>query len=365
MDFIDLKSQYSEIRDDIDRRLSEIFKKSIFIHGAEIRELEEKLSSYTGASHAVGCGSGTDALLLPLLACGIKPGDEVITTPFTFIASAEVVSFIGAKPVFADINERNYNIDIGRIENLITGRTRAIIPVSLYGQVPDMDEINRIAEKHGLLVIEDAAQSFGAIYKGRKSCSLSYAAATSFYPSKPLGCYGDGGMVFTGDPELAAKIRSLADHGQGERYAHKYIGFNFRLDTIQAAVLLAKFVRFEFEAGKRFEIGKKYSELLKDSPAITPFIEKYTGRHVFAQYSIRVKNRQEVIEKLKARGIPTAIHYPIPIHLQEAYRYLGYKMGDFPVSERVAGEIFSLPMHPYLTLQDQILISDTIKAAAR
>ncbi len=365
MDFIDLKSQYRDIKADVDAKINSIISRTAFIGGPEIRELEEKLAAYTGAGYAVGCSSGTDALILPLLALGIKPGDEVITTPFTFIATAEVVSFIGATPVFTDINSENYNIDITRIESRITSRTKAIIPVSLYGQVPDMDEINRIAKKHNIFVIEDAAQSFGAVYRGRKSCSLTGAGATSFYPSKPLACYGDGGMVFTNDGDLAAKMRSILNHGQGERYIHKYIGLNFRLDTIQAGILLAKFTRFEQEADKRFELGKKYNELLKDSPVITPRIEDYTGRHVFAQYSVRVKNRQEVIEKLKEKGIPTAIHYPIPIHLQEAYKYLGYKPGDFPVSEKIAGEIFSLPMHPYLTLQDQVLISDTIKSAAR
>lgn len=365
MDFVDLKSQYRDIKEDLDERVAAVVKKCNFIGGEEIRELEEKLSSYTGAKFAIGCSSGTDALLLPLLALGIKPGDEVITTPFTFIATAEVVSFIGAKPVFADISEKNYNIDIGQIESRITARTKAIIPVSLYGQVPDMDEINSIAKKHGIFVLEDAAQSFGAIYKGRKSCSLSGAGATSFYPSKPLGCYGDGGMVFTDDGELASRIRSLANHGQGERYIHKYIGMNFRLDTIQAAILLSKFEHFDRDAEKRFAIGKKYSELLSGSNAVIPHIDSFTGRHVFAQYSIRVSNRQEVLDKLKIKGIPTAIHYPIPIHLQQAYKYLGYKTGDFPVSEKISGEIFSLPMHPYLAQQDQILISDTIRAAAR
>ncbi len=364
MDFIDLKSQYMEIKEDIDARLDEIIKKTAFIGGREIRELEEKLSAFTGSKYAVGCASGTDAILLPLLALGIKPGDEVITTPFTFVATAEVISFIGAKPVFVDINEKNYNIETARIESRINTRTRAIIPVSLFGQVSDMDSINRIAAGYGIPVIEDAAQSFGAIYKDRKSCALCFAGATSFYPSKPLGCYGDGGMVFTDDAHLAEKIRSLANHGQGEKYVHKYIGLNFRLDTIQAGVLLAKFAHFEEEAVKRFELGKKYNELFINSPVITPFIESYTGRHVFAQYSIRVKNRQEVIEKLTSKGIPHAIHYPIPIHLQEAYKYLGYKSGDFPVSEKVSGEIISLPMHPYLTLKDQVFISNTVKSVA-
>ncbi len=364
MDFIDLKSQYMEYREEIDRKIRDNILNTSFILGRDVKELEEKLAGYTGVKHAIGCASGTDALLIPLLAYGIKPGDEIITTPFTFIATAEVASFIGAKPVFADINEKNYNIDVSQIESKITERTKGIIAVSLYGQTSDMDEINRIAKKHGLFVIEDSAQSFGAVYKGRKSCSLSDIGATSFYPSKPLGCYGDGGMVFTNDDGMAEKMRSIANHGQGERYMHKYIGFNFRLDSIQAGVLLAKFGHFEKEAMKRFELGQKYNELLTCVNVVTPHIESYTDRHVFAQYSIRVKNRAEVIEYLKKNGIPTAIHYPIPIHLQEAYLYLGYKKGDFPVSEKTANEIFSLPMHPYLTDEQQLTISDLIKRTA-
>ena len=266
MDFIDLKSQYRDIKAEVDSKINSIISRTAFIGGPEIKELEEKLASYTGAGYAVGCGSGTDALILPLLALGIKPGDEVMTTPFTFIATAEVVSFIGATPVFADIDPKNYNIDINQIEEPDNTRTRAIIPVSLYGQVPDMDGINRIAKKHGIFVIEDAAQSFGAIYRGRKSCALCGAGTTSFYPSKPLGCYGDGGMVFTNDGELAAKMKSIRDHGQGERYQHKYIGMNFRLDTIQAGVLLAKFTRFEQEADKRFELGKKLQRTPERQP---------------------------------------------------------------------------------------------------
>jgi len=364
MDFIDLKTQYKNYKAEIDRRMQDVIEKASFIMGPAVGELEQKLAKYVGVKHAIACASGTDALLLPLLAYGIKPGDEIITTPFTFIATAEVVSFIGAKPVFVDIDERNYNIDINQLENKITPRTKGIIVVSLYGQMADMDKINEVAKKHKLFVIEDAAQSFGAIYKGKKSCSLSDVGATSFYPSKPLGCYGDGGMVFTNDDKLSEKMRSLLNHGQGERYVHKYIGLNMRLDSIQAAVLLAKFEHFEEEANKRFEIGKRYNELLRGSAAIPPAIEKYTDRHVFAQYSVRVRNRDRVIEELKKNNIPTAIHYPIPIHLQEAYKYLGYKEEDFPVSEKVSKEIFSLPMHPYLKEEDQQKIAEIIRRVA-
>jgi UDP-2-acetamido-2-deoxy-ribo-hexuluronate aminotransferase len=348
MDFIDLKSQYRAYRSEIDRRIQNVLDGAGFILGKENRELEEKLAAYVGAKYALAVGSGTDALLLPLLAMGIHSGDEIITVPYTFVATAEVVSFVGAKPVFVDIDEKNYNMDVSQIESKITSKTKGIIPVSLYGQAADMDAINNIAKKHGLWVLEDACQSFGAIYKGRKSCGLSDLAATSFFPSKPLGCYGDGGMVFANDEELFRKMKSIHNQGQTERYIHKYVGLNMRLDSLQCAVLLAKFEHFEEEAEKRFAIGRLYSELMSGLPVITPTLESYTGRSVFAQFSIRVKNRDEVSKKLNASGIPTAVHYPIPIHLQQAYSYLGYKMSDFPVSERVSSEIMSLPMHPFL-----------------
>lgn len=365
MDFIDLKTQFSMYREEIIPRLNDIMENCRFILGKEVGELEQKLAGYVGAKHAIAMSSGTDALLVPLMAAGIGPGDEVITTPFTFIATAEVVSLVGATPVFADIDPKNYNIDVKEIEKKITKKTRAIVPVSLYGQPADMDAINAIAAKHDLLVLEDACQSFGAIYKGRKSCALSTVAATSFFPSKPLGCYGDGGMTFVNDDALAEKIRQIGNHGQNVRYCHKYIGVNARLDTLQAAVLLAKFEHFEDEANRRFEIGKRYNALLAGSKAVTPTIEAYTGRDVFAQYSVRVKNRDEVVEHLKQAGIPTAVHYPIPIHLQEAYAYLGYKKGDMPVSETVAGEIMSLPMHPFLDEATQRTIAEKVAESAK
>lgn len=364
MDFVDLKTQYKLYRKDIDARIQTVLENTSFILGKDNQALEEKLAAYVGVRHAIGTASGTDALLVPLLAYGIKPGDEIITTPFTFIATAEVISFIGAKPVLVDIDENNYNISPELIEKKITRRTRGIIPVSLYGQTPDMDAINAIAKKHGLWVLEDAAQSFGAVYKGRKSCSLSDVAATSFFPSKPLGCYGDGGMIFTDDAALAEKMRQYSNHGQSARYQHKYIGLNFRLDTIQAAVLLAKFEHFDREADKRHELGRRYTELLKGANVTTPFLEKYTDRCVFAQYSLRSGKRDELTAHLNRNGIPTAVHYPLPVHLQEAYRYLGYREGDFPVSERTAREIFSLPMHPFLTEDQQKFIADQIKESA-
>ncbi len=362
MQFVDLARQYREYKDAIDASIRGNIERTSFI-GGDGKKLEETLAAYVGVKHGIGCGSGTDALLLPLLAIGIQPGDEVITTPFTFIATAEVIAFIGAKPVFVDIDESTYNIDVKKIEAAVTKRTKAMIPVSLYGQAADMDAINAIAAEHRLVVIEDAAQSFGAVYKGRKSCALSAVAATSFFPSKPLGAYGDAGMAFTNDDDIAAKMRSLLNHGQTERYVHKYIGLNFRLDSIQAGILLAKFGGFEKEAESRARIGKRYTELLAGAPLITPKLAPYTDRSVFAQYSVRVKGREKVIAHLTSKGIPTAVHYPIPVHLQEAYRTKEYGEGSMPVSEMVAREIMSVPMHAFLTDDEQRTVADALREA--
>lgn len=362
MEFIDLKRQYQSYKDKILEKIFPVLENARFIMGKELSELESKLADYVGVKHAIGCSSGTDALLLGLLAYEIGEGDEIITTPFTFIATAEVIAFLKAKPVFVDIDEETYNIDVTQIEEKITEKTRGIIPVSLYGQVADMDIINKIARKYNLFVIEDGAQSFGAIYKGRKSCGLSDIGATSFFPSKPLGCYGDGGMVFTNDDSLAGKMRAILNHGQIERYIHHYIGLNMRLDNLQAAILLAKFENFEEEAEKRHIIGLKYNELLSGIVKV-PILASYTNRCVFAQYSIRVNNREKVAEKLKEKGIPTAIHYPLPIHLQKAYEYLGYKKGDFPISEMISRQVLSLPMHPFLTDEEIYFVADSVKRA--
>ncbi|MDX9813068.1 MAG: DegT/DnrJ/EryC1/StrS family aminotransferase [Sulfurimonadaceae bacterium] len=360
INFIDLKAQYSAYKDEIDKEVLEVLSSSVFIGGEKLAEFEKNLSLYTGAKHSIGCSSGTDALLLALMALDIKAGDEVITTPFTFIATAEVIAFLGAKAVFVDIDEKTYNIDVKKIEDAITERTKAIIPVSLYGQCADMDTINEIASKKGLVVIEDAAQSFGATYKTKKSCNLSTIACSSFFPSKPLGAYGDGGAVFTSDDELAAKIKMLLNHGQNERYKHKYIGINGRLDAIQAAVLNIKLKHFDKEVQDRDFIGSRYSDLLEDCDVITPHIEEY-NTSVYAQYSIRVKNRDELITKLNEASIPTAVHYPLPLHLQEAFTYLGYHEGDFSVAEKVSKEILSLPMSPFLSEAEQDFIVKTIK----
>ena len=360
INFIDLQAQYQEYKAEIDKEVGEVFASAGFIGGPKLDSLEKNLALFTGVKHVIGCSSGTDALLLALMALDIKAGDEVITTPFTFIATAEVIAFLGAKPVFVDIDEKTYNIDPSKIEALITENTKAIIPVSLYGQCADMDALNAIANKYNLTVIEDACQSFGAEYKGKKSCALSTIGCTSFFPSKPLGAYGDGGAIFTDDDELASKMRMLLNHGQNERYKHKYIGINGRLDAVQAAILDVKLRHFDKEVKLRQEIGQRYSALLSDADVVTPFVED--GRtSVYAQYSVRAKDRASMVAKLSEQAIPTAVHYPMPLHLQEAFIYLGYKAGDFPISERVSEEIMSLPMSPYLTNEQQDFIVNAIK----
>jgi len=357
--FIDLQKQYRKYKKEIDKEIFDVLDSSQYIGGEKISTLEEELAKFTGSKRAIVCSSGTDALLLSLMALDIKKGDEVITTPFTFIATAEVIALLGAKAVFVDIDEKTYNIDVKKIEEKITQNTKAILPVSLYGQPADMDEINLIAKKYNLKVIEDGCQSFGATYKDKKSCNLSDIGCTSFFPSKPLGCYGDGGAVFTNDEELATKIKMLLNHGQNERYKHKYIGINGRLDAIQAAVLLVKLKYFNEEVEQREEIGKRYTKLLKDSDIITPYV-KNDRNSVYAQYSIRVKNRDKVISRLNEQGIPTAVHYPMPLHLQECFGYLGYKEGDFEVAEKVSKEIMSLPMSPFLDKKDQDKIIEVL-----
>jgi len=360
INFIDLQAQYLAYQPEIDREVLEVFSSAQFIGGEKLNKLENSLATYTGAKHAIGCSSGTDSLLLALMALDIGHGDEVITTPFTFIATAEVIALLGAKAVFVDIEDATYNIDATKIEAAITQRTKAIMPVSLYGQCADMDAINDIAKKHSLPVIEDACQSFGATYNSKKSCNLSTIGCTSFFPSKPLGAYGDGGAIFTSDDELAAKIRMLLNHGQNERYKHKYIGINGRLDAVQAAVLDVKLKHFDKELTSRDEIGSRYSDLLEDSNVITPKISA-TNTSVYAQYSVRVKDRESLVAKLSAKDIPTAVHYPVPLHLQEAFKSLGYQRGDFPVSEEISEQIMSLPMSPFLTELQQDYIADAIK----
>ncbi|MCK9490920.1 MAG: DegT/DnrJ/EryC1/StrS family aminotransferase [Sulfurimonas sp.] len=361
INFIDLQTQYLKYKEEIDSEMAEVLHLSEFIGGQKLDDLEKDLASFVGVKHAIACSSATDALLLSLMALNIGYGDEVITTPFAFVAAAEAVAFLGAKPIFVDIDKDSYNIDPSKIEAVITDRTKAIIPVSLFGQCADMDPINEIAKKHEIAVIEDASQSFGATYNEKKSCSLSTIGCTSFFPSNPLGAYGDGGALFTNDDELAQKIRVLINHGQDEKYKHKYIGINGRLDALQAAVLNVKLKYFEEEIKLRDDIGSRYSDLLEDAEIITPKVaENLTS--VYAHYSIRVQDREAMLEKLNSKEIPTAICYPISIHLQEAFLYLGYKEGDFPISEEVSTQIISLPMSPYLTETEQDFIVEAIKA---
>ncbi|SRR5579883_13399 len=362
INFHDLQTQYHCYKAEIDHAIQKVLNSSQFIMGPEIQEFETALQKYLGNTHVISCASGTDALMLALMAIDIKPGDEVITTPFTFIASAEVIALLGAKPVFVDIQKDTYNIDPFKIEEKITSKTRAIIPVSLYGQPADMDEINAIAKKHNIVVIEDAAQSLGAEYKGKKSANLSDMGCISFFPTKPLGCYGDGGAITVKDEKLAEKIKSLRVHGQTRRYYHKYIGFNCRLDTLQAAILNVKLKYFADEIEKRHQIAARYNQLLAKLNIVLPFV-KHDRTSVYAQYSIRCKNRTELLDFLKNKNVPTAVHYPEALHLQECFQYLGYKRGDFPIAEKAASEIMSLPMSAFITAEEQRYITYAIQEA--
>ncbi|MFW3344161.1 DegT/DnrJ/EryC1/StrS family aminotransferase [Aliarcobacter butzleri] len=349
IDFANLQYQHNLYKEEIEEAIIKVARNCNFIMGNEVSELEKNLEEFTSAKHAITCSNGTDALLLAMMALDIKPGDEVITTPFTFIATAEMIAFLGAIPVFIDIDEKTYNINPNLIEEKITSKTKAVIPVSLYGQPADMDKINQIAKKHNLKVIIDGAQSFGSTYDGIRDSSLGDISTTSFFPAKPLGCYGDGGAVFTNDEKLATKIKSLRLHGQSKRYHHQYIGMGGRLDTMQAAVLNVKLKYYPKDLTLRQEVASKYTKALENkSNLILPYIDN-KSTSAWAQYSVRVKNRDEVQNRLKDAGIPTAVHYPMPLHLQECFLYLGYKKGDFPISEVVSDEIMSLPMNPYVT----------------
>lgn len=350
IEFIDLKTQQARIKDKIDAGIQRVLNHGQYILGPEVIELENRLAVFVGAKYCISCANGTDALQIAQMALGIGPGDEVITPGFTYIATAETVALLGAKPVYVDIDPRTYNLDPQLLEAAITPRTKAIIPVSLYGQCADYDAINAIAAKHGIPVIEDAAQSFGASYKGKRSCNLTTIACTSFFPSKPLGCYGDGGAIFTNDEALATVIRQIARHGQDRRYHHVRVGVNSRLDTLQAAILLPKLEIFEEEIKQRQHVAKKYDEILKVAGyEAIPYIESYSTS-VYAQYTIRVQDREGIQERLKAAGIPTAVHYPIPLNKQPA---VADADASLPVGDRVALEVISLPMHPYLTEAQQ------------
>ncbi|KJH55873.1 DegT/DnrJ/EryC1/StrS family aminotransferase [Acinetobacter calcoaceticus] len=350
IDFIDLKAQQNRIKDRIDAGIQNVLTHGQYILGPEVIELEEKLAAYVGAKHCITCANGTDALQIAQMAFGIGPGDEVITPGFTYIATAETVALLGAKPVYVDVNPKTYNLDIEKLEAAITPRTKAIIPVSLYGQCADFDAINAIATKYGIPVIEDAAQSFGATYKGRKSCNLSTVACTSFFPSKPLGCYGDGGAIFTNDDEIAKVIRQIARHGQDKRYHHIRVGVNSRLDTLQAAILLPKLEILDDEMHARQKVAEIYNQLFSQAGIhTTPYLESH-NTSAWAQYTIQVDNRADVQERLKAQGIPTAVHYPIPLNKQPAVADTNVML---PVGDAIAERVMSLPMHPYLTIEAQ------------
>lgn len=363
MQFVDLKKQYDEYKQEIDAAMAQVMNSAQFIMGPQVKELETALAAFTGSRHAIGCASGTDALLLVLMAKGVGPGDEIITTPFTFIATAEVISLLGATPVFVDIEERTFNIDPALIEKAITPRTKGLVPVSLYGQAAEMDTINAIAKKHGLWVMEDACQSFGAAYKGARSGNLSEFGTTSFFPSKPLGCYGDGGAIFTNDDAMADMLRALLNHGQKERYRHSWIGINGRLDTLQAAILLVKLKHFEGEIRWRNERAAYYTAALAPHVKTPDVLAHNTS--VYAQYTIRVTNRDALAEKLKTRGIPTAVHYPVPLHRQQAFGPLGYAKGSLPVSEKVSEEVLSLPMYAQMPQGDQDMVIKAIITALK
>jgi UDP-2-acetamido-2-deoxy-ribo-hexuluronate aminotransferase len=359
--FVDLKAQYGALREKVDARIRAVLEHAQFVLGPEVAELEERLAAHTGAKHCVTCASGTEALLIALLALDIQRGDEVITTPFTFVATAEMIALIGAKPVFVDIEPDTCNIDASLIEAAITPRTRAIMPVSLYGQPADMDEINAIAARHHLSVIEDAAQSFGATYKERKSCNLSTIGCTSFFPSKPLGCYGDGGALFTNDDRLAQAMRDIRVHGQPARYYHTRIGVGGRMDTLQCAVVLAKLERFDWEIARRGEIGRRYDALLHDrAPSVSLLSVRPDRTSVYAQYTVLARDRARLESELNGQGVPTAVHYPVPLHRQPAYARYGLD-ARLSVSEKIADQVISLPMYPDLPEEIQERIASAVQ----
>ncbi|EOE6382493.1 DegT/DnrJ/EryC1/StrS family aminotransferase [Vibrio cholerae] len=349
MQFIDLGAQQARIKEKIDVGIQKVLAHGQYILGPEVAELEQKLVAYTGAKHCISVANGTDALQIAQMALGVGPGDEVITPGFTYIATAETVALLGAKPVYVDVCPKTYNLDPAKLEVAITPKTKAIIPVSLYGQCADFDAINAIAAKYGIPVIEDSAQSFGASYKGKNSCNLSTIACTSFFPTKPLGCYGDGGAIFTNDDELALIMRQIARHGQDRRYHHIRVGVNSRLDTLQAAILLPKLEILHEEIELRTQVANTYTRLLNEAGILsTPFVEAH-NISAWAQYTIRINNRAEIQHKLQEAGIPTAVHYPIPLNKQPAVADSSIQL---PIGDEIAEEVMSLPMHPYLTEQD-------------
>ncbi|MDD4019427.1 MAG: DegT/DnrJ/EryC1/StrS family aminotransferase [Kiritimatiellae bacterium] len=371
MEFIDLKSQYRAYQNEIDARMRAVLDHGHFIMGPEIAELEGLLAEYVGVKHCFTVASGTHSLEIALRALGVGTGDEVITVPFTWISTAETILLVGAKPVFIDIRASDFNMDVDLLERAITPQTKAIMPVSLFGQMPDYDRINAIAAKYGIPVIEDGAQSFGATRNGKRSCGVTLVGSTSFFPAKPLGCFGDGGALFTSNDALAAKIKAIRTHGGERRHYHPMVGMNGRFDTLQAAVILAKLPHFEWEVEQRNRIGARYTDLFLSrsstlelsnsrtlelgAPAVMP-----GNTHVYAQYTIRVPDRDALGAKLKEAGIPTAVYYPKCLHEQPVFAPLGYKWGDFPEAERASREVISLPMHPFLGEAEQDKIVEEV-----
>jgi UDP-2-acetamido-2-deoxy-ribo-hexuluronate aminotransferase len=361
--FIDLKAQYQALKPQIHERINRVLEHGQYIMGPEVTELEERLAAFTGAKHCITVASGTEALLISLMALGVGPGDEVITTPFTFVATAEMIVLLGAKPVFVDIEADTGNIDHSLIEAKITPKTKAIMPVSLYGQPADMDEIITIAGRYGLQVIEDAAQSFGAEYKGKKSCNLSTIGCTSFFPSKPLGCYGDGGAIFTSDDTIALACREIRVHGQSKRYVHTRVGVGGRMDTLQCAIVLAKLDRFAWEIEKRIEIGRRYNALL-DELGMARIQQRSDRTSVFAQYTLFVDERDALQKKLMDAGIPTAVHYPVPLNTQPAYKHLCCP-DCTPLTAQAAKRVMSLPIDSDLSHSQQLRIVSSLANAAK
>lgn len=363
MQFIDLQEQYRRYGDEIQARMRRVFEHGQFIMGPEVAELEGELARYVGVRHCITVASGTDSLEIALRALGVGPGDEVVTVPFTWISTAEVIQLVGAKPVFVDIEPATYNVDLGKLEAAITPRTRAILPVSLFGQMPDYKRINEIAARHQLPVIEDGAQSFGARQEGRASCGVTLIGSTSFFPAKPFGCYGDGGALFTDDEEIAGRMRAIRSHGGVKRHEHWLLGMNGRFDTLQAAALLAKLPHFEQEVAERGRIGAEYSARLRDVCVVPEVAMGNT--HVYAQYTIRVPDRDGLAAQLKAKGIPTAVYYPKCLHEQKVFEGLGYRYGDFPIAEKASREVLSLPIHPFLSEADMTRVVEAVVSGLR
>jgi dTDP-4-amino-4,6-dideoxygalactose transaminase len=359
LQMVDVVGQYQTIKADVDAAVRKVLDSGQFILGKEVGEFESDVAHYLGVHYAVGCASGTDALQIAMMALGIGPGDEVITSPFTFVATAETIALLGAKPVYVDIEPRTFNLDPVKIERAWSAKTRAIIPVHLYGQPAEMDTIMEIARRRGAPVIEDAAQAFGSTYKGRRVCTIGEVGCISFFPSKNLGCFGDGGMMTTNNQALAEKMRMVAAHGSNVRYYHDILGVNSRLDTLQAAILRVKLKHLDRWNAARRKAAARYTELLQDTPAVPPFVAR-DGYHIFHQYTLRVPQRDGLAAFLKERGIPHAIYYPVPLHLQKAYIGYGYAKGDFPAAEKAAEEVISLPMHTELTEEQLVFITSAI-----